>query len=212
VSKENLSLVKSEKTELLEVVSPREIELVFDRRIEKRVPVISRLNIIPHEGFAAGADDSIAPANVTISGPADRISDLHHVETIEKTLDGIKDNITIRVPIKPPDIYGAVIHPDTVTVISRIIPVKMRTFSNLPIQLINTPSEPEYRIYPTQLEIKLAGSKEIIDNLNLSQVSVYADFRHLDKNGQIPIQTKVPPSISIISRSVDSVKIIKEEE
>jgi YbbR domain-containing protein len=211
LSKENLSLVKSEKTELLEVVSPREIELTFDKRAEKRVPIISRVYFFPMYCFAAIGNDSIDPAYVTVSGPESKISELRHIETMEKTIEGIKDNITTKLTVKNPNIYGLIIRPDTVSIFTQVIPVKVRTFSNLPIQLINAPSNEDYRIYPSQVELRLAGSSGVIENLKVSQIIVYVDYARVDSSGKIPIETKTPSSISVVSRSIDSVKLIKEE-
>jgi YbbR domain-containing protein len=210
ISVGNLSLAKSEKVDIIEVVFPREIEVNCDRRVEKRVPVRSQLAVIPADGFAVSRTDSIVPATVLLIGPADRLEKITHIDTKKDVIDKAKNNLTARVPLEHGDIYGLMVSPDTVEVSVEISAVRLRVFSDIPVKLINAPRGKSFDMIPAKIELHAAGSPGIIDTLSAGKISVVADYGLIDSKGTAPLKIDIPSSISIIHKSVDSVRIFRK--
>ncbi len=204
----NLSFVFGDKVELLDVISPREADIDCDRLLEKRVPIKSRVVILPGDGYAVSNSDSIAPAHATVTGPGTLVSLLASLETKEEVLEGVRDNITIRVPVKHPGIYGLKISPDTAIVTVNVTPIKTRIFSDIPVRLINAPSGSRVLFLPDKIEIRAGGAPDSIDALPPSRISVFADYALADSAGAIPLQFILPTDISLVYKSADSVRII----
>ncbi len=210
--KNNLSLVKSDYIELVNIISPRDAALEFDRKIQLEVPIKSTVTIIPDQGFIRSRVDSLDPNLVTITGPRRLVNTIDSIETTPEYVEGIRNSLSMRVPLVYPDIYNLEIYPDTISYIVAVTPIKTRIFSDIPIQLMNKPSQPDsaVSIQPENLEIRIGGIPEIVDSLQPDWFSVTVHYSQFDSLGYAPIIITLPGSLSIIGQSADSVKLIRE--
>jgi YbbR domain-containing protein len=210
ITPDKLTLAQTEKVDLVEVLSPREWDIECDKKLEKKVTVRSKVVIHPDEGFAVRGIDSILPSTVTISGPASLINALSSVETSQETLEGVRNDLKLSAPIKNPGIYGLTVSPDSVEVNVKIVPIKSRLFSRLPIKLVNASHEGSIRIFPTEIELRIGGEPESIDTIASKRIFVMADMLDAKPNDYIPIKIVLPNAFSLLYKSADSVKIIRE--
>ncbi len=210
--KSNLSLVKTYKIELLSVVSPREAVLDCEQKIHKKVPVKLAMNIVPDNGFVLSKNDSLVPDVVVVSGPQNRLRAIDSIMTISDTFRGIRNNLSMRVPLAYPDIYGLEIFPDTISYMVNVLPTKTRVFSEIPVWLINIPSHStsDFSLEPKFVELKVGGIPELIDSMYTIDISATADYNKINNAGFIPIAITVPKSISILSQSIDSARVIEK--
>lgn len=210
VSPTNLSLVKADKVELLEVILPREIVLTCERKMQKTVPIISKLTVYPDDGYLIDENESIFPREVTLTGPRGRLKYIESIETISKTIEGVRDNFSSRIALNRPDIYGLVMDPDTVVAYFNVTPIKRKEFKDITIKLINIPRGKNYVISPKTVDLRVAGKTETIDSISAEFYSAIADYILSDSNGVIPVQIVLPPSVSLLYKSTDSVKLIED--
>ncbi|UCD95382.1 MAG: hypothetical protein JSU69_04865 [Candidatus Zixiibacteriota bacterium] len=210
VNNANLSLVKAEKVVLLDVISPREITFSCDWKSEKEVPVISRIAVLPDEGYAASENDSIVPNTVKISGPKRAILSLEQVETEEIVLEGVRNSFSRKVALLAGGAYGLKLEPDSVIAYINVSPVRRKIISDVTIMLINAPGNKVFDIVPKTIELRVAGKAGGIDSLSAERVSAIADYILADAAGVIPVQVILPPSISLLFKSVDSVRLIEQ--
>jgi len=210
ISTDNLSLIQKEKVELVGVAYPREWDIGCDRKVEKSVTVRPRITIHPAEGYALRGRDSISPSSVNVIGPATIVNGLSYLETIEKTLEGVRNDMTIRVPVQSPGVYGLKINNDSVNVITRVVPIKSRLFSDITVRLINAPRDSIPDIFPPKVELRIGGEPNAIDSLSPRRISVTADYSQMGENEFAPIKVFLPPSFYILYQSADSVKIVRE--
>jgi len=208
----NLSLIKSDDIELLNIISPREILMEFDRKVNKEVPIKSMVTIIPDKGFILSKNDSLDPNKVTITGPRKLLNAIDSIETNVEYVEGIRNNLSMMVPLSYPDVYGLQIFPDTINYVVDVTPIKTRVFSDITIQIRNEPSQSDSTISfePNVLEIRVGGIPKIIDSLLSEIFTASVDYRQFDSLGYAPIMINMPNSISIISQSADSVKLIRQ--
>jgi YbbR domain-containing protein len=211
ITPENLSLVKAETVHLIDVISPREIMLACDVKLEKTVPVKSRITVMPDEGYAVGDDDSTVPGTVTVVGPRTQMTAVRYIQTEEKVLEGVRNDFTIKLALDYPEVYGLIIEPDSVVAHISTVPIKRRVFPDIAISLINPPRGRRYEIAPGLIELEVAGKAEAIDSLTPSRISALADYILADSNGMAPVHVVVPPAISLLYKSIDSVRIIEKQ-
>ncbi len=208
ISTTNLSLVKGDKVALLEVIQPREIVLTCERKMQKTVPIVSKLTVYPDEGYLVDENESIFPKEVTLTGPRGLIQDIDSIETISKTIEGVRDDFSSRIALKRPDIYGLIMEPDTVVAYFNVTPIKRKEFKNVSIKLINMPGGKNYDFTPKTIDLRVAGKTGSIDSLSVGLFSVIADYVLADSKGVVPVQVVMPPSVTLLYKSTDSVKII----
>ena len=211
ISTGNLFLIKGEKVDLLDVILPREVILKCEHKLEKEVPVRSRVTVLSDDGYAIDDYDSIVPPTVTLIGPRNKIKYIKFIETEEKTIKGVRDDFRNRVALNYPDIYGLKILPDSVTMQVTVRPVKRQVFKKVPIRLINAPGGAKLSIDPASLELRIAGKAEAVDTISSGHISVIADYIMLDSSGMIPIRVVVPSTVSIIHMSADSVRLVEKK-
>lgn len=208
VSPSNLSLVKMDKVTLLDVVQPREIVLSCERKMDKTVPVMLKLDVLPDDGYLIDGEPSILPPEVTLTGPRGEIKDFDYIETISKTIEGVRDKFSSRVALNRPQVYGLIIQPDTIVAYFDVIPIKRKEFREIAIKLINTPRGKEFTIKPNSINLRVAGKTETIDSVSAELFSAIADYVLADSNDVIPVQVIAPPGITLLHQSADSVKVI----
>lgn len=207
----NLSLVKAEKVELIDVIAPREVFFSCDWKGEKEVPVKSRVVVLPDEGYAVDDNDSLVPGVVRITGPRSLMATIDHVETVKANLENVRNNFTKKIAVASPDVYGMSIEPDSVVVFVGVVPIRRKVLSDVPIKLINSPPKRLFDVAPRSTELTVAGKADAIDSLTPNLVSAIADYVLADGNGVIPVQVIVPPAISLLHKSVDSVRIAERQ-
>jgi YbbR domain-containing protein len=209
INPDNLSLAKTDKVEMLEVISPREIEVDLDRKVEKRVMVRSQVTVVPAEGFGIRGADSINPVMVTLTGPYALLAGVNEIQTEQVTFERARENVSTRIPLKNPGVYGMEIQPDTVDISIQVVPVKTRNFPDIALRLGNSPIGGKYELFPPKIEVRAAGTAAAIDSLKSNDIMALVDYRKADLNGLAPVQVHVPDGISLVRLSVDSVRIIK---
>jgi len=210
ISTDNLTLADGENVELVEVIGPREIIITSDRKGTREVPVVSRIVVSPDEGYAVGKQDSIVPGLVLIEGPNNLVKSIDKIVTEEEYIDGVRSDFTKTAALAPPQSYGLSITPDSVTIHFDVVPVKRKELSDLPIKLIHAPRESGLGIVPDRINLHVAGRAIDIDTLSGQFISAVADYVLLKNNNIIPVQIILPPSLSLVYQSVDSVRVIKK--
>ncbi len=210
ITPDNLTLAQKEKVDLVEVVSPREWDLGCDRRVEKKLPVKSKVIIHPAAGFAIKGNDSIIPPAVDVVGPASMVSGITYLETAEETLEGVRNDLTMRVPVQNPAVYGLSIKQDSVDVLVHIVPIKSRLFPDIAVRLINAPLDNPPNIFPPRIELRIGGDPDAIDTLSARRISAVADYSQVSDNDFVPVKIGLPAAFYILYKSADSVKIVRE--
>jgi YbbR domain-containing protein len=70
-------------------IEPAKIELVWAASAQRKVPIRARLRGAPEDGYMVKKPVSLAPAVVTITGPADEVKSVAEVFTEELAVDGL---------------------------------------------------------------------------------------------------------------------------
>ncbi len=101
----------------LEVVSiePSSIQVVLEREITERVPVVPHLTGQPAGETKAG-EPEVFPNQVLVTGPRSRVSLLESLITDPISLDGHSSTFEVQVPVSSPDPLIQIAQPSQVTV------------------------------------------------------------------------------------------------
>jgi YbbR domain-containing protein len=206
---DDVSLIKSDRVGLVEIVSPREINLECDVLMESEVPVRSAVNVIPGEGYMVLKADSIVPGSVVVSGPRQMVRTIEYISTDTEEYKGIRNDLTIRIPLERPDIYNLELDPDTVTYFVSVAPTRSRIFREIAVQLINSPADVPVDFQPRSVRVRAAGLAGVIDTISPEMIRVLADYDQLDSNGYVPLEVFVPSSVTVLGNEPESVRVIE---
>ena len=200
----------SSNVTLDDIVFPSQIELNIDRQGEVVLPVIPDVITIPDDGFAVNAPVEVTPPEVTLHGPSSLLDQYTTILTSSEELTGLRNNVALRLPLLKPPHYGMWLEPDSVTLSIDVVPVKTRVFENLPVVVFNVPPGHTATTEPPTVTVELTGAPDEIDALDRTAITVSADFRQVDQNGDAPVKVDHPPDFKVRKTSTKSVKIIIE--
>lgn len=107
----------------LEVVSidPPSIQVVLEREITARVPVVPRIEGEPAEGARAG-EPEVLPNQAFVVGPKSMVNRLESLTTEPINLDGRSATFEVQVPVVSPDTLIQIVESSQVTVVIPIQP------------------------------------------------------------------------------------------
>ena len=138
LSRNNVSLITNREVDII-FIDPSEILLEFDKSADKKVNVYPHIEGTPRKGFVWTGEYELSNPSVTLWGGKAKVNATDSLLT--ETLDVTHQdrNYEKKVAILLPPGEGFRIAPDSVTVTIIIEEVIERSFSNVPIQLLNKP-------------------------------------------------------------------------
>ena len=208
LSTDNVSLMdNSAALTLEEILSPNQIWLNIDQQSRLKLPVVGNFDIEASDGFAIGQPITIEPDSVTLTGPQSVLRTFSNIKTGSKQLRGLRDNITLHLPLEIPDRYGLSVRPDSVKVFLEVVPVKTRVFEGVPIRIFNAPPDSVLNPDPGMLRIELTGPPDEIDMLENAAITASVDYRAITNGGVAPIVIDCPPIFRVKSSSAQYCRI-----
>ncbi len=117
-------------------ILPRTLPLQFERRAERRVPVVAEIDAIPATGFTVLRPVLVSPDTVTIRGPASEVESVTRVATRRIRLEDVEATVMRDLPIELPtgvrsvDVEPAsalvTVEVDSLLVARKLIPVVLK--------------------------------------------------------------------------------------
>ncbi len=192
---------------LEEIVFPTSLLLNIDFRLEKSLRVVPDVIATPDDGYAVKIMSEPVPSEVTVIGPRSVVKGLSRVNTERKELTGLRNNISLTLPIIIPPGQDITVQPDSVRVSLEIVPVKTRVFDGIPVVVYNAPPRREVLINPAAIRVELTGPPAEIDLLNRNALIASVDYRLLDSNFTAAIKIDCPSHFQVRETSADSATI-----
>ncbi len=190
-----------------EIVFPTSIDLEIDFSLEKRIPVIPDIDATADDGFAVTGTMNPRPPEVTVVGPRSLVQNIRSIKTVHKALTGLRNDITLILPLVDLEGRDLVVLPDSVEVVVEVVPVKTISFNNIPIVVFNAPTDRQVYTDPAWISVELTGSPTEIDKLDRFSIIVSADYRQLAADGRVPLKIECPSKFNIKNASHNRVRI-----
>ncbi|OGQ89527.1 MAG: hypothetical protein A2289_15150 [Deltaproteobacteria bacterium RIFOXYA12_FULL_58_15] len=154
-------------------VRPVEVELILDRKVERRVPVEPTIMERPAFGYEI-LRVQIEPSEVRVVGPVTKVGDprffirTEPINVARQTAD-----VTMEVDLRPPG-EGA-------RLLDRHVKVEVqineefveKSFKGVEVQLDHGPAGA--RVTPHSVEVTLKGPRRLVDKLDANSLKVYVD-------------------------------------
>jgi len=190
-----------------EIVMPRTFVLDIDHFDEAQVAVVPDLIILPDEGFAVKTVQKPIPPNVTIYGARSRVREITQLQSEQKEISGVRNNIEVTLKVLDPAGYGLSIEPDTVTINIEIVPVKTRLFEKIPIIVYNSPNDKRVKATPATIDIEMTGPPDEINLLNRNALVASVNFDQLSTEDSAPIKIDCPSHFKVKRASAQFVRL-----
>ncbi len=187
---------------VVDVISPKKLDLVIDDYAEAKRPVKFVGRIKPLAGYILQKIE-ISPDSVQISGPKKLIRRTKYVYTDSLIRKDVKYPFKTMVRLHAPKKKVISLEPDAVTIYFKIEQIVERSLYNIPIQFIGIPPQYLANATPPNISIRVKGAESLISNLDPAQITVYFNYQNQYQEGKVmyPVQVETPKGVSLISVS-----------
>ncbi len=162
-------------------ITPSEIELTLDRKVERQFLVQVDLIGRPAFGYVLESND-VSPRRVRVNGPASLMQTIDHIYTRPLDIEGKTESFTTDLDLSPPR-PPLFLRDRHVTVSVQIAEEFVtRAFDNLPVRAADAPAGT--RVTPERVSIKLNGPRSLIESLDAKSLEPYIDVAPEFEAGQ----------------------------
>lgn len=180
-------------------INPATLDISFENRIEKLLPIHPVFSGTPAKGYVV-EKITLSPEMVLVHGPESKLVKVEQLESKRIDIDGLVGEANMRLnivfpqgiaPVEPkPDLYTALLKVGSE-------PVNM-SFENIPIGLVNQIYVT--RINPKFFNIQLRGPKSILDKMKPEDIQAFINLQaYKPGNHKVKSPTlRVSPELQIL--------------
>ncbi|UCG86033.1 MAG: YbbR-like domain-containing protein [Gemmatimonadota bacterium] len=183
-------------------VTPDTITLELDDVMERRIPVVSRVGILPAEGFGINSL-RISPESVTVRGPEAQLSELRSIGTSRLDTTRVREPFTLTVPLDSSGLgVGVRVEPPEVQVFVEIVTVSEQVIMGV---TVSVPAE--WTSDPSAVIVIVNGPSRRVVGLTRDSVRVRArPPSGAVTEARVPLTVQAPAGITATA-SPDSVTV-----
>jgi YbbR domain-containing protein len=193
-------------------IDPSGIELIFDRRVSKTVPVeVPRIGSLSSDLQLLSFQ--IEPKEVTVVGPETEVKEIRRVETFPVDLRDLKKNLNQELALRTPWQHTQVSKYALAAVkIEVITATAERKFGDLPIDVRSRDGK-HYKVAPARVNLEVSGPKDAVAKLGSSDLLPYvrADAKPAGSQ-EAPVMVDAPDGISVIYLDPQKVAVLAAVE
>jgi YbbR domain-containing protein len=191
-------------------ISPDTIFLNFNKKITKLVPVKSNLTISLDELYQQTDTIRLVPAFVALSGAADVIKNVDHVETSAMSIKNVNKSQEVSLSLINPSKKGDI--QMSTPKVKAVVNVKKFTEATveLPIEAINLPIGYTLKSFPDKVVVKYNVAFDSYDKISADQFRAIIDYKKAEPNSNKLkiILEKHPQEIRAIKLNPEKVEYI----
>jgi len=179
-------------------LSPDTLSLYIEKVREKKVKIEPDLNLGFKPGYGLATDIKIYPDSINVVGPSSYLKNLNSIPTERIEISGL-DTRTIEQAILK-DLPGMSYDVSNVTVNLDVQKIVDKNFDNLPVSVLDIPSDREVVLLPNRISIGVRGGINILGKLNEDQLKAFVYYRDvvLDTLGNVAPYVEIPRNTSLI--------------
>lgn len=159
-----------------EIVAPREVEVVLDRKADRQVPVRSRVELRIADSHTRVGALRLDPPTVRVTGPRRQVERVRFIDTDSLVLENLREDVERQVGLRPPADSRLDLSHTQVTVAADIQEVAERTIPNVPVEVRGGGRE-SLSLEPSRASVRVRGGADVIYDLDPEQsLHLYVDY------------------------------------
>jgi YbbR domain-containing protein len=183
---------------VMSVLSPEEITVRWDRLAEKRVPVVSRIELTPADGYTLVGDVRLEPDSIRIIGPQSIIDSISAVQTEKRILQGLIQEVEDKVPLEP--VPDEVLHFSSRTVRFKtdVQRIGERWMRGIAVRAVNVPEGIQATAVPSALSLKIQGGADLLAQIKPEDIQATVNFADRDRYSgkRLPALIRIPKDVA----------------
>lgn len=179
-------------------ITPSQIEFEIEKSVTKIVRVYPNLKFEFADGYGLTSEIIINPKFVKVKGVPAAINKIDSVSTVFSVITDIKDNFDSQFQIE--EIPGVELSTNQCNIKFEVQKIVDKNFSEIPVQVINLPTNNELILYPNKISVVVRGGINKLGKLTNDSIKAVIDFNSVDKeNSFITPKIYLPNFTSLIS-------------
>jgi YbbR domain-containing protein len=186
-------------------VEPSRVPVRLEPVAKATVPVHLAQMGVPPAGYRIEST-TIAPAKVTITGPATVVQSVQTVETEPVDVSGLVTSAHRDIALVPRE-DSIVLKPERVTVQLTVTPIVVqRDYARVPVEVRNV--DRPFQLRPPRVNLSVRGPERSVRALELGDGSVWVDGARLEV-GEHDVQPQVtlPPDVELVKQDPTVLKL-----
>ncbi|KAB8031784.1 CdaR family protein [Fluviispira multicolorata] len=186
------------------------IDVDIDKLQEKIIPIQAVLKGEPQAGLTIDKV-TVSPDQIKVTGARQELIRTQGLFTIPIIIEGIKNTLSTEANIELEENSSLTAAEKNVRVTVSLSPRKYnRTFRSVPIEFKGHSKNiiSKLQIRPRAVDIEVSGKKDILKNLDPSDVRVFLDTSDLETGWQDKrIILKIPDNITLVKMNPDTISV-----
>lgn len=177
---------------------PDTLSIRIEKVGRKKVKIDPDLSLDFKPGYGLADNIQITPESTYVSGPISYLKKLTSVPTKKKVLKDLDSKIVDHVSLE--DIRGMSYGQNLVTISLDVQKIVDKNFDNIPVSVLDLPSDREVVLLPNRISVGVRGGVNILGKLNEDQFKAYVYYRDvvLDTLGSVIPKVEFPQNTSLM--------------
>ncbi|MGQ0829568.1 MAG: CdaR family protein [Bacteroidota bacterium] len=191
-------------------ISPDTIFLNFNKKVTKRVPVKANITLYFDHQYQQTDSIQLTPAFIDISGAADVVDKIDHVETVPVNFKNVSKPLTLKLNILiSPDIKQVELSQSTVQATINVTKFTEASIE-LPVEVENLPDGYGLKTFPDKVVIKYNVAFNDYGKINALQFRAVVDYEKIESgNNKLKVHlVKSPAEIRSVKLNPEKVEYI----
>ncbi len=186
------------KVEVVEVLSPQEVVLVLEPRVERTVPVEARVTVQPLNGYTVVGGVHVEPDSVVVAGPESLVRGVQRWPTVKRELLRVTRDVRVHLALAQPDEPKLTLSRWEVVAVADVQKLMERVINDISVQARNIPPGYKAFVVPPKLTLTIEGGVDVITRVKPDQIVAYVEWRPLESPTQVdfPAVIETPQGVN----------------
>ena len=202
------------KLTLLGIIEPDTLHVIIERLRTKKVHIKRMFQIRPHRGYTLVGEVRLEPEMVEIRGPSSAIDTCDSIATEPLILEKVKYPIRKQIELVPPRDKRIALLQSKVLLTADIQKIMEKTLTDIPIQVINLPSNVKPLVLPPRVSITIQGGVSVVSAVSREDIRAYIDYRKPRRSKEINYTLEIEPlpEVQITKIEPERFKVVLERK
>jgi YbbR domain-containing protein len=189
-------------------ITPDTLSFTVERIISKRVKILPDLSLDFRKGYGLASAVKLNPDSVTVYGPVNYITELQNVYTEKLEIDRIDSRVYENVRLASG--RGITYSNNVVGVSLDVQQIMEKEFTELPVEIMDIPSDRNVVLLPNKISIGVRGGIDILGRLKTDDFRAYVYYRDvvLDTTGSVLPRIDLPGNTSFLYSKPERLRYI----
>lgn len=192
-------------------VEPDSLEMHFSQPFQKRVPIESRLHLVPSSGYMIVGKPMVTPATVLLQGSHEVLDRIESYPTQTVELRNVNEPVTQMITLSDTlQNVLDVLSNEKIQVKYMVEAIGEKIYQSIPVEVDAVPPEKQMLIFPSTISVALRGGVNELAKLKLSQIHarVTYDAVKFDTTETVKPVIEVPQGIQYLSQEPTQLRFV----